>query len=51
MRQLLKEVESGKFAKEWGKEFDGGAKKLKKLRKEGKKSEIEKAFKILARIK
>jgi ketol-acid reductoisomerase len=42
MRKQLKEIESGKFAREWIKEADGGCKNFNKIRKEQAKHQIEK---------
>ena len=43
MKKLLKEVQSGKFAREWMKEHKGGLKKLSAMRKKGAKSALNKA--------
>ncbi|MGE9271199.1 MAG: ketol-acid reductoisomerase, partial [Verrucomicrobiales bacterium] len=42
MRKQLKDIESGKFAKQWIKEAEGGCKEFDKIRKEEAKHEIEK---------
>ncbi len=42
MVKQLKEIESGKFAKEWIAEYEGGYKVFNKLRKEGEAHQIEK---------
>ena len=42
MKTILKEIQSGKFTKEWVKEYQGGLKNYKKLMKEGEKHSIEK---------
>lgn len=47
MKQLLSEVESGKFAKEWGTEFGGGLKNLNQMRKKQARHEIEEAANVL----
>lgn len=41
MRAVLKDVQSGAFAKEWVEECNSGLPTLTKLRKEGEKSQIE----------
>ncbi len=41
MVSILKDIQSGKFAKEWVAERDAGMPTLTKLRKEGEKSQIE----------
>jgi ketol-acid reductoisomerase len=41
MKVILKDVQSGKFAKEWVKECESGMPTLNKLRKEGQKDNIE----------
>ena len=50
MKQLLSEVESGKFAKEWGKEFESKSKIFNKLRKTQSEHEIEQAFESVKNI-
>jgi ketol-acid reductoisomerase len=45
MKKILKEVESGKFAKEWMKEYENGLPNFKKWREEAKESLIEKTGK------
>jgi len=42
MKQILKEIQSGKFTKEWVAEYKGGLKNYNKLLKEGEKHPIEK---------
>src|SRR6188768_2275033 len=42
MKAALKDIQSGKFAKEWVKEYQGGYKKYNALLKEGEKHGIEK---------
>lgn len=42
MKEILKEVQSGKFTKEWVKEYQGGLKNYKRLLQEGEKHPIEK---------
>jgi ketol-acid reductoisomerase len=42
MKDALKDVESGKFARIWMREFATGSKRLKKMRSEAKKHKIEK---------
>jgi ketol-acid reductoisomerase len=42
MKAALKDIQSGKFAKEWIKEYEGGYKRYNALLKEGEKHEIEK---------
>jgi ketol-acid reductoisomerase len=42
MQQALKDIQSGKFAKEWVKEYQGGYKKYNALMKAGEKHGIEK---------
>jgi len=41
MQQILKEIQSGKFTKEWVKEYKGGLKNYNKLLKAGEKHKIE----------
>lgn len=41
MKQLLEDVEGGKFAKEWMDEYKKGLPNLKRLREEAKKEQIE----------
>ncbi|MDH4123389.1 MAG: ketol-acid reductoisomerase [Thermoplasmata archaeon] len=41
MRRALKDIQSGKFADEWMKEYEAGLPRLKKLREEGTKEQIE----------
>jgi ketol-acid reductoisomerase len=41
MRAILKEIQSGEFAKEWVAEHEAGMPTLTKLRQEGSKSQIE----------
>lgn len=42
MKAALKDIQTGKFAKEWVKEYEGGYKKYNALLKEGEKHPIEK---------
>lgn len=42
MKKQLKEIESGRFAKEWMAEYEGGYKVFNKIRKEEAKHQIEK---------
>ena len=42
MKSALKDIQSGKFAKEWIKEYEGGYKRYNALLKEGEKHGIEK---------
>jgi ketol-acid reductoisomerase len=42
MKQILKEIQTGKFTKEWVAEYKGGLKTYNKLLKEGEKHPIEK---------
>ncbi|MBO6102859.1 MAG: ketol-acid reductoisomerase [Opitutales bacterium] len=42
MKQILKEIQSGKFTKEWVKEYKAGLPKYKKLLSDGEKHLIEK---------
>lgn len=41
MREILREIRSGEFAREWVKEYEAGMPTLKRLREEGRKSQIE----------
>jgi ketol-acid reductoisomerase len=41
MKLILKDVQSGAFAKEWVKECESGMSTLTRLRKEGEKDQIE----------
>ncbi len=45
MKEMLKDVESGKFAEEWIKEFQSGGENFKKLREEQAQHQIEKVGK------
>ena len=47
MGKILKEIQTGKFAKEWTEEYQGGLKNYKALLKEGEKHAIEKTGKRL----
>jgi len=47
MKAILKEIQSGKFTKEWVAEYEGGLKNYKALLKEGEKHPIEKTGKRL----
>ena len=42
MKKILKEIQTGKFVKEWVKEYKGGLKNYNKLLKAGEKHQIEK---------
>ncbi len=42
MKAALKDIQTGKFAKEWVKEYEGGYKEFNRLLKEGEKHPIEK---------
>jgi len=42
MKKILKEIQSGKFVKEWVAEYKGGLKNYNKLLKDGEKHQIEK---------
>ncbi len=42
MKAILKEIQSGKFTKEWVKEYEGGLKNYNKLLQDGAKHQIEK---------
>jgi ketol-acid reductoisomerase len=42
MKAILKEIQSGKFTREWVAEYQGGLKNYRKLLKEGEKHAIEK---------
>ncbi len=42
MKQALKDIESGKFARDWLADYAKGMPKMKKLRREGAKHDIEK---------
>ncbi|MFQ3669855.1 MAG: ketol-acid reductoisomerase [Verrucomicrobiia bacterium] len=42
MKAVLKDIQSGKFAKDWIREYQGGYKKYKKLLKDGENHPIEK---------
>ena len=42
MKKILKEIQTGKFTKEWVKEYKGGLKNYKKLLANGEKHQIEK---------
>ena len=41
MRDILRDIQSGKFAKEWVEEHESGMPTMRKLREEGEKSKIE----------
>ena len=41
MKEILKDIQSGRFAKEWVAEYEAGMPTMKKLRDEGEKSNIE----------
>ena len=42
MKTILKEIQSGKFAKEWAREYDGGLRSYKKLLAAGEQHPVEK---------
>ena len=42
MKKILKEIQSGKFTREWVKEYKGGLKKYNALLAKGEKHQIEK---------
>ena len=42
MQAVLKEIQNGKFAKTWMKEYEGGYQEYNRLLKEGEKHPIEK---------
>ncbi len=50
MKKVLKEIQSGKFAKEWIKENKTGRKKFNKFRKEGQNHKIEAVGKKLRKM-
>jgi ketol-acid reductoisomerase len=50
MKQALKDIQSGKFAKDWVKEYQGGYKKYNALLKAGEKHPIEKTGERLRSI-
>lgn len=50
MKAILKEIQSGKFTREWVKEYQSGNKNFNKLRKEGEKHPIEKTGKRLRNL-
>ena len=50
MQRALKNIQSGKFAKEWIKESDDGGTNFKQLRKEGSQHQIEKVGKRLRNL-
>jgi len=41
MKEILEDIRSGRFAKEWVEEYEAGMPTLKRLREEGEKSQIE----------
>ncbi|MEM4263179.1 MAG: ketol-acid reductoisomerase, partial [Thermoplasmata archaeon] len=41
MKKILKDIQSGKFADEWMKEYEAGIPKLKKMREDAAKEQIE----------
>ncbi len=47
MQKILKEIQTGKFTKQWVKEYNSGYKEFNKLRKAGEKHPIEKVGKRL----
>ena len=50
MKEILKEIQDGKFAEEWVKENDEGAPLLNSLREEGKKHQIEEVGERLRKL-
>ena len=42
MKKILKEIQTGKFTREWVKEYKGGLKKYNALLQKGEKHQIEK---------
>ena len=42
MKKILKEIQTGKFTREWVAEYKGGLKNYHRLLKEGEKHQIEK---------
>ncbi len=50
MKSLLKDIQSGKFTKEWVNEYKTGSKNFKKLRKKGETHPIEKVGKRLRKL-
>jgi ketol-acid reductoisomerase len=42
MKRILKEIQSGKFTREWVAEYKGGLKNYKRLLKQGEKHLVEK---------
>ena len=50
MKEILKDIQSGKFAKEWVEEYEAGMPVLSKLRKEGEKSQIESVGKKMRKM-
>ena len=50
MQTILKDIQSGKFTKEWVKEYKSGSKTFEKLRKEGCAHPIEKVGERLRRL-
>lgn len=50
MKGILKEIQSGKFTKEWVAEYKGGLKNYKRLLKEGEDHQIEKTGKRLRNL-
>jgi len=50
MKSILKEIQSGKFAKEWVKEYEAGLPKYNKLLEDGEKHPIEETGKRLREL-
>ena len=50
MKSILKEIQSGKFAKEWVKEYEAGLPKYNKLLEDGEKHPIEETGKHLRNL-
>jgi len=50
MKELLKDIQSGRFAAEWVAEYEAGMPTLTKLREEGEKSQIEAVGKKIRRM-
>ena len=50
MKEILKDIKTGKFAEEWMSEYRSGMQTLEKLRKEGKEHEIDKVGEKLIKM-
>jgi ketol-acid reductoisomerase len=50
MKDILKDIQSGKFAKEWVDEYEAGMPTLSKLREEGRTSKIESVGKRIRKM-